>query len=198
MKKFILPLISLILIIIIMIITIFSITSYPKKITSNTEIEVIKQDSNLDILINLGNFSKNNYQENKLLDISMQCAAKLNLMNETNVDDAYLQYVQKDDLHKLIFELTGLNIEAPIEIEDFYYLYDSENEYYYYIGASPNYYTVSNINSIKRKGNTYFIDCSIQKIDDGEKSIINNVSVTLTRNSENSFATYQVESIMFN
>lgn len=196
MKKFILPLISLILI--IMIITIFSITSYPKKITSNTEIEVIKQDSNLDILINLSNFSKSKYQENKLLDISMQYAAKLNLMNETNVDGAYLQYVPKDDLHKLIFELTGLNIEAPIEIEDFYYLYDSENEYYYYIGVSPNYYTVSNINSIKRKGNTYFIDCSIQKIDDGEKSIINNVSITLIRNPENSFITYMVDSIIVN
>lgn len=196
MKKLILPVVALFLILII--IFFFSLASSTKTITSSTEIEVIKQDSNLDILVNLGNFSKENYSEEKLLDISMQYAAKLNLMNEITNDDTYLQYVNKDDLHNLIFELTGLLVEAPIEIEDFYYLYDSENEYYYYIGVSPAYYSISNINSMKRSGNTYFIDCSIQKIEDGEKTTSDNVSVTLIRNTNNSIITYQVESVIIN
>lgn len=196
MKKFILPVVVLCIIFIILLI--FSLTSSTKTITSAAEIEVIKQDSNLDILVNLGNFSKENYSEEKLLDISMQYAAKLNLMNEKNANDTYLQYVTKDDLHNLIFELTELLIEAPIEIEDFYYLYDSENEYYYYIGVSPVYYKVSNINSIKRNSNTYFIDCSIQKIEDGEINTLDNVYVTLIRNTNNSIITYQLESVVLN
>ena len=196
MKKIIIPIIALCLISIMLLV--FQLISFTKNVTSTSEIEVIRQDSNLDILINLGNFSKENYSEEKLLDISMQYADKLNLMNEISNGDTYLQYVTKDDLHKIILELTGLSIEAPIEIEDFYYLYDSENEYYYYIGVSPAYYTVSNINSVKRNKNTYFINCSIQKIEDGEKQTLDDVAITLIRNVNNLFITYQVESIVIN
>ena len=193
MKKFLLPVISLILIIIIVIVLLFSNTT--KEITSTAEIEVIKQDSNLNLLVNLGNFSKENYSESKLLDVAMQYASHLNLMNELNNENTYLQYVNKDDLHNLIFELTALQIEAPIEIDDFYYLYDSENSYYYYLGVSPVYYEISKINKIERNNNKYFINCSIKKSEDGEITTIDNVLITLNFLAENNIIKYQVEEI---
>ena len=196
MKKILIPSIALIFILTLTLILLC--TNKPKEITSKAEIEVIKQDSKLDILVNLGNFSKENYSESKLLDVAMQYASKLNLMNELNNEYTYIQYVNKDDLHNLIFELTGLLIEAPIEINDFYYQYDSENSYYYYLGVSPSYYTVSNINSIVKYKDKYIINCTIDKLEDGEKKILDNVSITLTRNPNNSFITYQVESITIN
>ena len=193
MKKFLLPVISLILIIIIVIVLLFSNTT--KEITSTAEIEVIKQDSNLNLLVNLGNFSKENYSESKLLDVAMQYASHLNLMNELNNENTYLQYVNKDDLHNLIFELTALQIEAPIEIDDFYYLYDSENSYYYYLGVPPVYYEISKINKIERNNNKYFINCSIKKSEDGEITTIDNVLITLNFLAENNIIKYQVEEI---
>lgn len=196
MKKIILPAITLIFIVVFIII-LFSLNTI-KEITSATEIEVIKQDSNLDILVNLDDYSKESYYESKLLDVAMQYAAKLNLMNEIKTDDNYLQYVNKDDLHNIILELTGLVIEAPIEIEDFYYLYDSENSYYYYLGGSPTYYNVSKINKIERSNNKYFINCSIQKNEDGEIFNLDDVSVILNFNSNNNIVKYQVEQILIN
>lgn len=193
MKKIIIPAISLLLI--IMILLIFTLIPSTKQITSSTEIEVIKQDSNLDILVNLNNFSKESYSEEKLLDVAMQYASKLNLINEQSTDDTYIQYVEKETLHNLIFELTGVKIDAPIEIEDFYYLYDSENEYYYYIGLPTSYYYVSNINSIERKNNTYFINCSIEKGNESEIEVFSNVSIVLNRITDNSLISYQVQSI---
>ena len=193
MKKIIIPAISLLLI--IMILLIFTLIPSTKQITSSTEIEVIKQDSNLDILVNLNNFSKESYSEEKLLDVAMQYASKLNLINEQSTDDTYIQYVEKETLHNLIFELTGVKIDAPIEIEDFYYLYDSENKYYYYIGLPTSYYYVSNINSIERKNNTYFINCSIEKGNESEIEVFSNVSIVLNRITDNSLISYQVQSI---
>lgn len=193
MKKFIILIITLVFIIIFTCI-ILSINT-TKEITSESEIKTIKQDSNLDILVNLGDFSKDNYSERKLLDVAMLYSEKLNLVNETNNESIYLQYVSKDDIHNLIYELTGITIEAPIEIDDFYYLYDSENSYYYYLGASPTYYKISSIKNIKRNGNTYDINCSIEKIIDGELIIEDNVSVILNYIPENSIIKYQVEKI---
>ena len=196
MKKFIIPIIALCFIIIFTCI-ILSINT-TKEITSEYEIKTIKQDSNLDILVNLGDFSKDNYSERKLLDVAMLYAENLDLVNETNNESIYLQYVSKDDVHNLIYELTGITIEAPIEIDDFYYLYDSENSYYYFLGASPTYYKVSNIKNIKRNGNTFDINCSIEKIVDGELIIEDNVSIILNYISENSIIKYRVEEIKIN
>lgn len=196
MKKFILPFITLIFIISFIVIIFSSNTT--KEITSDNEIEVIKQDSYLDILVNLGNFSGDNYSESKLLDVAMQYANKLNLMNELKGDDIYIQYVNKEDLHTIIFELTGLAIEAPIVIDDFYYLYDSENSYYYYLGGSPTYYSISKINKIERIKNKYILNCCIQKNEDGESFIIDNVSIILNFMPNHNILKYQVEEIIIN
>lgn len=189
MKKLIIPGLALILIILL---ATCLLTSNEKQITNQNEIDLIKEEANLDTIINLDNFSKENYSEEKLLDVAMQYAAKLNLLNEASVDDTYLQYIAKDELHNLIFELTGLRVVAPIEIEDFYYLYDSENEYYYWIGFSPAYYKISKINSIKRNGHTYTVNCSAEKSEDGEKISKDNITVRLELKKENQLIKYQV------
>ena len=196
MKKIILPLVTLVLI----IGTLFFILSLnqTKEITSNAEIEAIKQDANLDIIVNLGNFSIDSYSERKLLDVAMQYAMKLNLLHDESNDFFYFQYADEKTIHDLIFELTGKTIEKPIEIEDFYYLYNKENSFYYYLGASPSYYKVSNIKSIQKTNNKYLINCSIQKTEDGEISILEDVSITLNYISENKVIKYQVENIIIN
>ena len=196
MKKFFLP--ALALLFILTFITIILTSNTTVEITSTTEIEAIKQDSNLDILVNLGNFSGENYSENMLLDVAMQYADKLNLMNELNTDDNYLQYVNKEDLHNIIYELTDITIEAPLEIDDFYYLYDGENSYYYYLGVSPTYYSVSRINKIERTSNKYVINCSIQKNEDGEIFSLDNVLVTLNFMPNNNIVKYQIKEILIN
>lgn len=196
MKKFSLPIITLIFIIGL---TCFKLSlNTTMQVTSKAEIEVVRQDSNLDILVNLGDFSKENFSERKLLDVAMQCADKLSLTNELANDYFYFQYVNKDDIHNLIYELTGIIIEKPIEIEDFYYLYDTENSFYYYLGSSPTYYNISEIKNVERIENKYHINCSIQKNVDGELITEENVFVTLIFKPENSIIKYQVEEITIN
>lgn len=195
MKKLIIPAIALILIILLASCFLFS---NEKQITNQNEINLIVQESNLDTIINLDNFSKENYSEEKLLDVAMQYATKLNLLTETDANNTYLQYISKDDLHNLIYELTGLNTVAPIEIEDFYYLYDSENEYYYWIGFSPAYYKLTKINSITRNGNFYTINCTAEKSEDGEVVQKSNILVKLQYKKESQLIKYQIIDIKFN
>lgn len=194
MKKLLIPSVALLAIIIT---SSFLLTNTSKKITNENEIELIKRNANLDTIINLENFSQNNYSEEKILDVAMQYATSLNLLSEKNISDTYLQYISKDELHNLILELTNLNIEAPIEIEDFYYLYDSENEYYYCVGFSPAYYKISDIKSIKRNRHYYTIECSIEKNEDGEKITKDNVILKLEFKNDNKFIKYQVKEILF-
>ena len=196
MNKFFIPLIALFFIIIFIVIILSSNST--KIISSQNEIEVIKDESNLDIIVNLGNFSKDNYSESMLLDIAMQYATKLNLSNELKTDDNYIQYVNKDDLHNIILELTGIVVEAPIIIDDFYYLYDSENSYYYYLGVSPQYYNISKINQIERTKNNYKINCSIHKNIDGEFFNIEDVVIILNFKPNQNIIKYQLEQIIIN
>lgn len=155
----------------------------------------IKKDSYLDIIVNLGDYSPTSYDEERLLDVAMQLAENLGLLNESNEDDNYVQYVNANDVHSIIYELTGNVVEAPIEIEDFYYLYDSEHEYYFYRPASPTYFQVKEISSIKENGTTYNILCSIAKTEDYEEINLNNVKVKLTYTPENALIKYKVDKI---
>ena len=89
----------------------------------------LKEAFDLDIIVNLKNYTITEYDDEKLLDVAMQLAAKKGLISEYDDESTYIQYVPKDDVHLIINELTGITVETPIEIEDSYYLYDSENEY---------------------------------------------------------------------
>ena len=196
MKKNVLPLITLIIIILLTYFLLFLDIS--KEVTSQTEIDIIREDANLDILVNLGNFTKENYSEGKLLDISMQCSRKIGLIKEINERFFYIEYVNKEDIHKLINELTGILVDEPIEIEDFYYLYNEEEDYYYYVGSSPTNYNISEIKNVLRNENNYTIKCSIEKNEDGEITKKDDVVIKIKYVPENSIIKYQVEEIMIN
>ena len=172
-------------------------------LSSNTTIkdvqmqESLKNELNLDIIINLGKYSSEEYDESKLLDVAMQLATKKGLLQEYNDENTYFEYVSKDDLHSVIWELTGITVEAPIEIEDFYYLYDSENEYYYYRPSTPSYFQINQINSLKETKNGYEINCSIVKNVDTEVLKVEDVTIKLTSKPENSVIKYMVNEISF-
>ena len=83
----------------------------------------LKEAFDLDIIVNLKNYTITEYDDEKLLDVAMQLAAKKGLISEYDDESTYIQYVPKDDVHLIINELTGITVEAPIEIEDSYYLY---------------------------------------------------------------------------
>ena len=107
------------------------------------------------------------------------------------------------DIKKVMFisfdaiAVSGITVEAPIEIEDFYYLYDSENEYYYYRPSTPSYYQIDQINSLKETKNGYEINCSIVKNIDTEVLKVEDVSIELTSKPENSIIKYMVNEISF-
>lgn len=165
-------------------------------IKNNDLVNKIRDESYLDILVNLGNFSKDNYDESKLLSVSMQLAEKLGLLNESSGDN-YIQYVSGSDLNLLIYELTGITIEAPIEIEDFYYLYDGENEYYYFRPVTPVNYTVKEIKSIKEKSLNYDIVCLLSMTEDLEEITVDNVEVSLTNMPKNNLIKYRVNEVKY-
>lgn len=182
-------------IVVLVLIAVFTIIINSLGTVKNPEIiSDLKDDSFLDIIVNLSNYSANSYEDENLLDVSMQIAEKLGLMNESYEED-YIQYVSGNDLHSIIYELTGNTVEAPIEIEDFYYLYDSEHEYYFYRPASPAYYSVKEISSVKEKGSNYTIVCSIEKTEDFETNVLENVKIKLTYVPENTFVKYKVDTI---
>lgn len=135
-------------VIFVIVIVTICLSNMGSAIKDEAKISEFKNSSHLDILVNLGNYSSSEYSDSRLLDVSMQLAEKLGLMDENTDEDNYVQYVSENDLHTIIYELTGHTVEAPIEIEDFYYLYDSENEYYYYRPATPSYYSIKEINSL--------------------------------------------------
>lgn len=176
-------------------IILFALLSNNTTIKDEQTQSTLKNELDLDIIINLEKYSSEEYDESKLLDVAMQLASKKGLLQEFNDENTYIEYVSKDDLHSLILELTGITIEAPIEIEDFYYLYDSENEYYYYIPATPSYYKIDKINSMKETKNGYEINCSIEKNIDTEVLKVENVLIKLTTKPENSIIKYMINEI---
>lgn len=159
------------------IISIFCFTKNKSQIKDTNEISEIVNNSNLELLLNLENFDEKNYSEEKLLIASMEYASKNGFMNETT-EGMYIEYINKSELHDIIYELTNITVEAPIQIDDFYYVYDSENEYYYCVPISYPKYQITNINNIYQKDNIYTITCQAKKISDNE--VIKEVSITTT------------------
>lgn len=182
-------------IIIIMLIVLSFIFSRLNNVKNEDEISKIRDESYLDIIVNLGDYTSTSYDDEKLLDVAMQLAEKLGLLSESDEDDNYVQYVNENDLHSIIYELTGNVVEAPIEIEDYYYLYDSEHEYYFYRPASPAYFQIREISSMKENGSTFNISCSIAKKEDYEEIDLNNVKIKLTYMPENALIKYKVDKI---
>ena len=157
----------------------------------------LKENFDLDIVVNLKNYTVEEYNEENLLDVAMQLAGKNGMLSEFSDDTTYIEYVQKDDLHAIIQDITGITVEAPIELEDAYYLYDSENEYYYCWPSTNYYYNIGNITSVTKNGDTYEFVCTLEKTIDSEIETIENSIIRITAMPENTIIKYRVEEIKF-
>ncbi len=190
MKKNVLFYIAISVIVVLVIISII-LLRYKNEITDSNEVLKIVSETNLESIIDLGNFEKNSYSEKDLLAVAMKFAEKNGYMNE-NSDGVYVEYVNKSDLHEIISELTGVAIDAPIQIEDFYYIYDSENEYYYNAGMEIPEYEISKVEHVYKDDDAYTIECSVIKMEDGEIIADNKIVTELKKNVDSSYANYQV------
>lgn len=183
--------------ILLAIIVVILLITFSGSTTVNNELDLstIKETFDLDLLVNLGNFDTKNYDESKLLDVAMQLAEKNNLLYEFSDETTFIQYVSREDLHSIIKDFTGITLESPIEIEDFYYLYDSENDYYFYRPASPSYFKVKEITSTKVNGDAYSIKCFITEDIANENVESEDVTLSITSMPNNNWIKYRVEKI---
>lgn len=183
--------------ILLAIVVVILLVSFLGSTTANneTDLSTINETFDLDTIVNLGNFDSKNYSEEKLLDVAMQLAEKNNLMNEFSDETTFIQYVSREDLHSIIKDFTGIVLESPIEIEDFYYLYDSENDYYFYRPASPSYFKVKEITSTKTNGNEYTINCFITEDIANENLEAEDVAISITAMPDNNWIKYKVNKI---
>lgn len=166
-----------------------------REITDIDEISNLKENANIDILVNMGNYSKNDYNEAALLEAGMRIAQNEGLVKEAN-DEMYLEYVLVNDLHEIIYELTGIKITKPIEIEDFYYKYDSSKEYYYIVPIGTDWVWVDNFKSIYLEGtDKYIINCSASASSMEYSHKIENIELKLKYMPNNKYVKYQLISI---
>ena len=183
--------ILLVIIVVILLITLSGSTA----VNNDVDLATIKDTFDLDLLVNLGNFDSKNYDESKLLDVAMQLAEKNNLMNDFSDETTFIQYVSREDLHSIIKDFAGITLESPIEIEDFYYLYDSENDYYFYRPASPSYFKVKEITSTKVSNDTYTIKCFIAEDIANESIESEDATLSIISMPNNNWIKYRVEKI---
>ena len=165
------------------------------EVTDSKRIEMIKNDSYLDILLQIKTFDELNISYEPLLEAAMRIARELDLY-QTPENGVYIEFVPRDTIHTLIYELSGIRVENPIIIEDFYYLYDSENDYYYIVPSGADWLKLGDINSIHYTPDQYIISCSAENVTDYViKTTYPNVDIRLKYKPANTYIKYQLISI---
>lgn len=167
------------------------------EVTDTEKIEKIKEDSYLNILLQIKAFDSLNVNHELLLEAAMRIAGKLDLY-QVPTSGAYIEYVPRNIIHELIYELSGIRINEPIIIEDFYYLYDTEGDYYYIVPIGSDWLELKDISSIHYTSSSdqYIINCSAENITDyALKTIYPNVDVRLKYKASNNYVKYQLISI---
>ena len=94
--------------------------------------------------------------------------------------------------YNIIYDLTNVIIEAPIQIEDFQYRYDSENEYYYCVPVAIPTYQIKNINHVYQGDNNYIFECSATKTEDGQIIEEKTFTTEIKHIDNSSYANYQL------
>ena len=191
MKKKTLIFIALPIIFIVILVALICLNK--NEIKDTAEIQKIVADSNLELLLNLENFERENYSADKLLEVSMDFASQKNYMNETQEGELY-EYVNQNELHDIIYALTGVTVEAPIQIENSLYVYDSENERYFLVPIEFAKYEITNINHIYKNDDTYTIECTAQKKQDGEVVEQKTFTTTFEKLPDSQYTQYQLQS----
>ncbi len=172
----------------------------PEKTVEVTEemIEKIKDESYLSILLQIQSFDAFDVNNESLLEAAMRIASAQDLV-QSQEDGMFLEYVPRSVVHDIIFELSGVKVTEPIEIEDFYYLYDKSGDYYYVVPVGVNWLHLKEINSInyEKSSDQYIIKCSgrIGSQEDGEITDFDNIEVRLKYKSTNKYVKYQLVSI---
>lgn len=167
------------------------------EVTDIDKIEKIKQDSYLNILLQIKTFDSLNISYEPLLEAAMRIAAELDLY-QTPENGTYVEYVPRSTIHELIYELSGIKIENPIIIEDFYYLYDSTGDYYYVVPIGSDWLKLQEISSIHYTSNSdhYIIKCSAENLSDyAIQTTYPDIELRLKYKASNNYIKYQLISI---
>ncbi len=157
----------------------------------------IMEDANIDVLVQIQTFDMLNVNYEPLLEAAMRLATNLGLV-EYEMSDMYIEYVPRSVVHEIIFELSGIMIKDPIVIEDFYYLYDEEHDYYYVVPVGVSWMQLNSVDSISySKSDAYIVkcNCSIGTEDYGVKIDYPDVELVLKYKPTNKYVKYQLISI---
>ena len=87
------------------------------------------------------------------------------------------------------------HLEQRTKIEDFYYLYNEENKYYYVVPVGTDWIHIENVKEVKKteNGKYYTITCSTSFSEDGLSFYDSgDVKVTLKHCPENKYIRYQL------
>ena len=181
----------IILVVIVASISFFAFNNNGSNLKEENEISKIIEKSNLEILLNLENYASNMYSEEKLLKTAMMFAEKNNYIVESS-NDGYIEYINKTELHEIINELTNIKIKAPIQIEEFYFVYNSEKDYYYCIPIDYPTYKISKVKSVYQDKNEFTIECVATKIQDGEPALEKQFTTKLKKIDDGVYTKYQI------
>lgn len=164
-------------------------------IEDKTEISKIVTDSFLDILIEAKNYNDKEINYENMLEVAMRISRELDLFEELSTDTNFYEYVPENTIHSMIAELTGKKVNSPIVIEDFYYLYNEEDKYYYVVPVGTDWIHIEEIKEVKKikDGEYYILTCSTSFSEDGLTFYDSGtVKVTLKHCPENKYIRYQL------
>lgn len=167
------------------------------EVLDQSKIEKIKTDSFLNILLQIKTFDSLNINYEPLLEAAMRIARELDLY-QTPDNGTYIEFVPRNIVHELIYELSGIRINEPIIIEDFYYLYDTTGDYYYIVPIGSDWLELKNITSIHYTADSdeYIIKCSAENLSDyAIKTSYSEIELRLKYKASNSYIKYQLTSI---
>lgn len=161
--------------------------------------EKIVEESYLNVLLQIQVFDSLYANYEPLLEAAMRIASMQGLI-EVQTEGIYLEYVPRTTIHNIICELSGINIEDPIKIDDFYYLYDEEGDYYYIVPIGVSWIYLDEVKSITytKSQDQYLIKCSAKQGGDMDDDIITtypDVEVRLKYKPNNKYVKYQLISI---
>ncbi len=169
----------------------------PEKLVALTDDKIAKlrEEAFLDILLQIQSFDKYYINYEPLLEAAMRIAGASNLF-ETQNDGMYLEYVPRNIIHDIIFELSGTLVEEPIEIDDFYYLYDKEGDYYFVVPVGVYWVYLDQITSAQysSKSDEYIITCSgkVGSEESGITTTYPNMEIKLKYKPNNKYVKYQL------
>ena len=168
----------------------------PSEMLSELESSKISNESYLDILVDMVEYEKDDVENYKLLEVAMRIARELDLV-KSKTEPVYLEYVPKETVHKIIEELTGIKVTEPIREEDFYYLYDDENDYYYIVPIGTDWIHCGKIYAAIKQGNSYVIECDGVRsdYDGGYEVMYDHMMVKLHKRDNYKYIKYRLERI---